>query len=233
MRNRMSAPMPPQMPYMVQDRWSMYRPENYGGLNKEAEYLNQMVAQQELPPPTPTPPPPPAPVEQPQPQLQPEPQPQLQPEPQPQSQPQPQLQPNPQLQPQPQVVNSEKEIVSSQDSDLTPESFTDVILPEWRDVQVTKREKFLKEFMMKFLAYQVVEAHHSSEIDKAFWNWCFGLFPCSSTSSSRFKQYSDIWISFLCFKKKFWKQFNKWYLNCNHTVIEEAKNDYLREKLKI
>ena len=215
MRNRMSAPMPPQMPYMVQDRWSMFRPENYGALNKEAEYLNQMVAQQELPPPTPTQPPPPVEQSQPQPQPQPHPHPQVQP------------------QVQPQVVNSQKEIVNSQDSDLTPESFTDVILPEWRDVQVTKREKFLKEFMMKFLAYQVVEAHHSSEIDKAFWNWCFGLFPCSSTSSSRFKQYSDIWISFLCFKTKFWKQFNKWYQNCNHTVIEEAKNDYLKEKLKI
>jgi hypothetical protein len=180
--------IPPQMPYGIQDRWSMYRPENLENLNKESEYLNQIVAQENLPP---------------------------------------------TLIEQPSKIDSLIGGIGSQDDEISPETFTDNILPEWRDIQVTKREKFLKEFMMKFLAYQVVEAHHSSQIDKAFWNWCFGLFPCSSTSTCRFKQFSDIWISFLCFKPKFWVQFNKWYQNCNHTVIEEAKNDYLREKLKV
>ena len=126
-----------------------------------------------------------------------------------------------------------REASTPQEPEQTPEAFIDQISFEWRDVQVTKREKFLKEFMMKFLAYQVVEANNSrNPVDRAFWDWCFSLFPLNSSSSTRFKQYSDIWIAFLLFKRKFWLQFSKWYYNCHKHVLEEAKNDYLREKLK-
>lgn len=82
----------------------------------------------------------------------------------------------------------------SLDNQTTPESFLDGISPEWKEIQLSKREKLLKDFMIKFLAFQVVEASKASQVDQAFWDWCFSLFPCNSNSSSRFKHYSDIWI---------------------------------------
>ena len=46
-----------------------------------------------------------------------------------------------------------------QEIELTPEGFIDSISEDWMKIEVSKREKLLKDFMNKFLAYQVIEAN--------------------------------------------------------------------------
>jgi hypothetical protein len=53
----------------------------------------------------------------------------------------------------------------------SPEDFISSFSPYWMDDQQSKREKHLKEFMKKFMAFQVVEADKGSQVDKAFWDW--------------------------------------------------------------
>ena len=84
---------------------------------------------------------------------------------------------------------------------------------------------------MKFLAFQVIEVEKMSQADKGFWDWWFSLFPWNSNSTTKFKQYSDLWIWFLCFKSRFWKQFALWYKAFNQKVIDFAKNEYMKERI--
>lgn len=83
---------------------------------------------------------------------------------------------------------------------------------------------------MKFLAFQVIEVEKMSQADKGFWDWWFSLFPWNSLSSVKFKQYSELWICFLCFKSRFWKQFALWFKAYGDKVIDYAKNEYMRER---
>lgn len=53
----------------------------------------------------------------------------------------------------------------------SPEEFISSFCPSWMDDQQNKREKFFKEIMRKFLAFQAVEAERGSPIEKAFWDW--------------------------------------------------------------
>ena len=126
-----------------------------------------------------------------------------------------------------------KQLSQSIEGATTPDHFLSELNPEWREVQHSKKEKWLKDFMKKFIAFQVVEANKATPVEKAFWDWWFSLFPCNTSSSTRFKQYSDVWISFLCFKKPFWRQFAKWHATFNFHLLEYAKNDYAKEKLKV
>lgn len=52
----------------------------------------------------------------------------------------------------------------------TPEKFIKEISEQWNTV-LKNSEKHLKEFMVKFFAYQVVEANKASTAEKAFWDW--------------------------------------------------------------
>lgn len=42
--------------------------------------------------------------------------------------------------------------------EITPDIFIAQISEEWNLIPIQKREKLLKNFMLKFLAYQVIEA---------------------------------------------------------------------------
>lgn len=53
----------------------------------------------------------------------------------------------------------------------TPEAFLKDINPEWSEMQSSKKEKLLKEFLTKFLAFQVVEVSNESQAEKGFWDW--------------------------------------------------------------